>query len=258
MRKQKFWPLLLACSLFLAGCGGNHIVDTMNAETDGSASETSPDEESREMQEPPSTVIIMDDSKPPEEGMLRSPLTYEWVDAETAQTRPIAVMIPNESEALPHYNLSQASVVYEANVEGEMTRLLGIFEDWRDLDSIGNIRSLRTYYVYWAFEWDAFLVHFGGPFFVDDLLAQETTENVDGNLYENTKAFYRSNDREAPHNAFATGSGLLAAIGDHGYSLTYRGLSDENHFRFTSKAEPNTLGQYGSNAVSATYIDMSC
>lgn len=42
-----------------------------------------------------------------------------------------------------------------------------------------------------------------------------------------------------------------------GYSLEYRGLSDENHFRFATKAEPNTLGQYGAKAKDATYIDMS-
>ena len=41
------------------------------------------------------------------------------------------------------------------------------------------------------------------------------------------------------------------------YSLEYRGLSDEEHFRFATKAEPNTLGQYGSKAKDATYIDMS-
>lgn len=46
-------------------------------------------------------------------------------------------------------------------------------------------------------------------------------------------------------------------IGQKGYSLEYRGLSDEEHFRFATKAEPNTLGQYGSKAKDATYIDMS-
>ena len=50
-----------------------------------------------------------------------------------------------------------------------------------------------------------------------------------------------------------------SAAGDRpkGYSLEYRGLSDEEHFRFATKAEPNTLGQYGSKAKDATYIDMS-
>ena len=131
-----------------------------------------------------------DDSLPPKEGMVRSHLTNEWVDADVAATRPIAVMIPNEVAAIPHYNLSEASVIYEANVEGRMTRMLAIYEDWKNLSKIGNIRSLRTYYIYWAFEWDAFIVHFGGPFFINDLIEMPTTENIDGLLSSDSTAFY--------------------------------------------------------------------
>ena len=115
----------------------------------------------------PSNIVVEDDSQPPREGMVRSRLTNEWVDAGVAATRPIAVMVPNETGAVPHYNLSKASILYEANVEGYMSRMMAVYEDWRNLDKIGNIRSLRAYYAYWAFEWDAFIVHMGGPFFID-------------------------------------------------------------------------------------------
>ncbi|MBE5874402.1 MAG: DUF3048 domain-containing protein [Lachnospiraceae bacterium] len=199
-----------------------------------------------------------DDTLPPNPGMARSRLTNEWVDEEVAYTRPIAVMIPNEKAAVPHYNLSKASILYEANVEGRMTRLLGIYEGWDSLDKIGNIRSLRLYYAFWALEWDAYIVHFGGPYFIDDLIAQPTTQNVNGNLGgADSLAFFRSDDREAPHNAYATGAGLFNAITKKNYSLAYRGLADDRHYQFTTKAEPNTLEQYGTAAKDATYIDMS-
>lgn len=197
------------------------------------------------------------DSVPPHDDMVRSPITNEWIDADAAKTRPIAVMIPNEKAALPHYNLSNASVIYEANVEGRMTRLMAIFEDWNDLDKIGNIRSLRSYYAYWAFEWDAFIVHVGGPFFIDELLNQSTTETIDMNSPTGDSAFFRSNDRPMPHNAYTSGRLLKEAIEDNGYSAEYRGLTDDNHFRFATKAEPNMLTQYGDDAVTAEYIDMS-
>ena len=125
------------------------------------------------------------------------------------------------------------------------------------LDKIGNIRSLRDYYAYWAFEWDAFIVHFGGPFFINELLAQPDTQDVDGTSGSDEAAFFRTTDRNKPHNAYASGEGLQKVIEKKGYSLGYRGLSDENHFRFATKAEPNTLGQYGAKAKDATYIDMS-
>jgi hypothetical protein len=201
-------------------------------------------------------VVSVDDTLPPREGMLRSRLTNEWVDAEVANTRPIAVMTPNEVSAIPHYNLSQASVLYEANVEGRMTRMLAVYENWETLEKIGNIRSLRLYFGNWATEWDAFIVHFGGPFFVDDFLAESTTQNINGNAGSDTDAFFRSTDRKAPHNAYATGDGLLSVINKKGYSLSYRGLSDDQHYQFTPKASPNTLDQYA-NAVDASKIDMS-
>lgn len=205
----------------------------------------------------PGPIEPLDDSQPPREGMTRSRLTNEWVEETVAATRPIAVIIPNEQNAMPQYNISKASVVYEANVEGRMSRMMAIFEDWQDLTKIGNVRSLRTYYAYWAFEWDAFLVHYGGPYYVNDLLAQPDTQTVNGNQASDSAAFFRSGDRPAPHNGYATGAGLTSVINRKGYSLTYRDLADQEHFIFASKALPNTLSQYGENADTAVYIDMS-
>ena len=198
-----------------------------------------------------------DDSIPPKEDMTRSRLTNEWVDAEVAATRPIAVMTPNEVAAIPHYNLSNASVIYEANVEGRMTRMMAIYEDWKDLEKIGNIRSLRPYFAYWAFEWDAIIVHFGGPFFINDIIDLPTTEHIDGIVSPDSSAFFRSTDRPTPHNAYASGSDLTNIIAKKGYSLNYRGLTDDSHFLFTGKSNPNTLSQYDTSAKNATYIDMS-
>ncbi len=174
-----------------------------------------------------------------------------------AATRPIAVMTPNEVAAIPHYNLSNASVIYEANVEGRMTRMMAIYEDWKDLEKIGNIRSLRPYFAYWAFEWDAIIVHFGGPFFINDIIDLPTTEHIDGIVSPDSSAFFRSTDRPTPHNAYASGSDLTNIIAKKGYSLNYRGLTDDSHFLFTGKSNPNTLSQYDTSAKNATYIDMS-
>ncbi len=202
-------------------------------------------------------IVIEDDTLPPHDGMVRSRLTNEWVDPDVERTRPIAVMIPNEVYAIPHYNLSKASVIYEANVEGRMSRMMAVYEDWESLEKIGNVRSLRTYYIYWAFEWDAFIVHFGGPYFINEMIAEPNTQNIDGNLDSDSGAFFRSTDRPAPHNGYATGSGLANVISQKGYSFDYRNLADASHFRFASKLNPNALTQYGTEAKNASYIDMS-
>lgn len=258
MKKIKIWLMLAASVTLLCACGNKKeqnsplIVDEEPIATQSSA----PGE--TESGSSAGIVVSEDDTYPPREGMVRSRLTNEWVDAEVANTRPIAVMTPNESAAIPHYNLSKASILYEANVEYRMTRMLAIYEDWENLEKIGNIRSLRSYYAYWAFEWDAYLVHFGGPFFINDLIAESTTQNINGNVGgADELAFFRSTDRKKPHNAYASGSGLMSAINQKGYGLSYRGLADDNHYNFASKANPNTLDQYGNDAKNATYIDMS-
>lgn len=255
MKHKKTLGGLLAIVLLCSGCNGKtnpqEPILPKGDNTNESMYQDTENQYNTDIQ-----IVVEDDVQPPKEGMVRSRITNEWVDAEVADTRPLAVMIPNENSAIPHYNLSKASVIYEANVEGRITRLMAIYEDWQDLVRIGNIRSARTYYAYWAFEWDAFFVHFGGPYYINELMAEETTENIDG-LSGDGSAFYRSKDRPDPHNVYTDGSKLAERIAKHNYSLEYRNPTEESHFQFATKAEPNTLTQYGSKAGNATYIDMS-
>lgn len=258
MKRIKTIILLLIVLMALAACGQDEdSQDSSTGASDLSAEAPAPTAPPGGPESTPAGIVIEDDSQPPAEGMVRSRLTNEWVDADVAATRPIAVMVPNETGAIPHYNLSEASIVYEANVEGRMSRMMAVYEDWEGLEKIGNIRSLRAYYAYWAFEWDAFIVHLGGPYFINELIAEPNTQNVDGNLGSDAGAFFRTSDRLAPHNAYATGSGLADVIHQKGYSMGYRDLIDASHFQFASKLTPNTLDQYDSEAKNATYIDMS-
>ncbi len=255
MKKGRLSAFLIIFVLLCGGCGNKtNPQSPVLPEQESIGESTKPNADNQYNNN--IQIVIEDDTQPPEEGMVRSLLTNEWVDAEAAAIRPIAVMIPNENAAIPHYNLSKASVIYEANVEGRTTRLMAIYEDWQDLVRIGNIRSARTYYAYWAFEWDAFLVHFGGPYYINELMAEDNTENIDG-LSGDGSAFYRSKDRPDPHNVYTDGDKLTERIEKRKYSLKYRGLTDEKHFCFAAKAEPNALTQYGSDARNATYIDMS-
>ncbi len=250
MKKLTICFLAITAMILFSSCG-EELKSPIIQKTSESTS-TSDDKEPNASGEGSDTAE--DDSLPPVEGMVRSRLTNEWIDEGTANTRPLAVIIPNESAAIPHYNLSEASILYEANVEGRMTRLMAIYEDWEKLDKIGNIRSLRLYYGYWALEWDSIIVHWGGPFFINDFLNHPDVETLDGTY--DTLGFFRSEDRKDPHNAYVSGQGLKELIGNKGYNLTYRDLADDSHYRFTSKSEPNTLLQYPDTRT-ARKIDMS-
>ena len=125
-----------------------------------------------------------------------------------------------------------------------MTRMLAIFEDWENLSKIGNVRSLRAYYAYWAFEWDAIIVHYGGPYFINSLLAEPTTQTIDGNQASDSAAFFRDADRVAPHNGYATGSGLANVARKKGYSLEYavrRFRQGRNLYRYVGMLSPDKV-----------------
>ena len=63
-------------------------------------------------------------------GMVQSYLTGKQVPASYGRKRPLAIMIENTPDALPQFGIENADVVYEAMVEGSITRLMGIFENY--------------------------------------------------------------------------------------------------------------------------------
>lgn len=249
---KKLQILLLATftsALLLAGCGkedeDKKEVPDVEIPVMEQVIDDVPEEPAKPEPEPEEDI-------PPADGMVRSRITNDWVDEEVNNTRPLAIMVPNTKTA-SHYGLSNADVLYECKVEGSITRLMPIFQDWRNADKLGNVRSCRDYYVYWAFEWDALYVHFGGPFYIDEVISR--TDDIDGKTSSN---FWRDeNAKNSTDNAFVDTAGILADIDTLGYAARLRdGYADEQHYRFAPVDEPNDLSQY-SDAVTADRIDMS-
>lgn len=167
-------------------------------------------------------------------GQVRSKLTGEYVDEKIANRRPVAVMYNNIINAIPHSGLSNASVCYEAPVEGCITRIMGIFENYDDLKKIGSIRSCRIYYCYFALEWDAIYVHFGQSKYALDFLKSDKIDNVGSYQSVANSIFFRTTDRVAPHNCFIDGAGIKKGIKELGYRKNYK--KDYNsHFQFADE-----------------------
>ena len=210
-------------------------------------------------EEPETEEIAEEEVKeelPPEEGMVRSRLTNEWVSEEVGSLRPLAVMVPNDKSTLPQYNLANADLLYECLVEGEITRLMAVYGDWTNLERVGNIRSCRDYFIYWAFEWDAIYVHAGGPFYIDEVVGRKDTHNINA-LTAPSGVFYRTTDRSAPQNLYLDGNDIYDEASRLGYPLEIReDYAEPVHFQFASAMEPNTLEQYSDSAV-AKKIDMA-
>ncbi len=116
-------------------------------------------------------------------GKMQSYLTGEWKEEAAANRRPIAVMIPNNSPAMPQYGISRASIIYEAPVEGRITRLMAVFEDFDDLDRIGPVRSSRDYFVYVAMGYEAIYCNWGlARPYVEELINRDTVQNISASV----------------------------------------------------------------------------
>lgn len=172
------------------------------------------------------------------DGMIRSYLTGEMVEASIGNRRPVAVMMSNDKAALPQYGINRAGVVYEAPAEGGINRYMAILEDYDNLERIGSVRSCRTYYTYFAREFDAIYAHYGQSTFAKPYLAN--VDNINGVEAIGTVAYFRSSDRKSPHNAYTSGKRLNKSILQLGYTQEYD-TSYQGHYRFAVTGKEVTL-----------------
>jgi hypothetical protein len=129
----------------------------------------------------------------------------------------VAVMIDNMSPARPASGLSKAVLVIEAPVESSITRLQAYFDPADEVAKIGPVRSVRPYYIDWATETDAMIVHVGGSPAALDILKAGNLRDLNEFFYG--VAFWRDAERYAPHNAYTSTEKLRGAMahkyGDH-------------------------------------------
>jgi len=175
-----------------------------------------------------------------DKGMIRSYLTGQMIDVLQGNRRPLAVMMSNDKEARPQYGINRAGVVYEAPVEGGMNRYMALIEDYDNLKRIGSVRSCRTYYTYFAREFDAIYAHYGQSTFAKPFL--KNVDNINGLDGIGTTAYYRSSDKKAPHNAYTSGARIHKAIETLGYSQEYA-PSYQGHYLFARDGREAVLDQ---------------
>lgn len=184
------------------------------------------------------------------EGKMRSYLTGQWVDEEIGQKRPYAVQFSNFKTVANQWGIGQADIVYEALVEGGITRLLAIGENFTG-DRIGSIRSSRHYFASLAEEYNAIYIHFGKTKYAVSKLKELKSENLDGETGIGTTVFYRDKSMNAPHNAFASLEGIHKGIEKKAYDTEYS-EDFEPHFQFHEK-EKDLPGDQLANKVTVGY-----
>ena len=195
MRKGLLYMTVLAMTLALAGCGGESKIQGEKNDSGKDAVETE--------------EIVDGDSV--------SVLTGLPISEEISKSRPLAVMLNNIEAGCPQSGIADAAIVYEAPVEGRITRLMALYDDYRNLEKVGSIRSSRDYFVYFAMEYDAIYAHFGQATpYVGDLLNSDKVDNISGAVAgikrPATNTFYDEQSRKAPHQKYLNSERLWKDI----------------------------------------------
>lgn len=146
-----------------------------------------------------------------------SPLSGVQVAPELADRPITGVVIENHPDARPQSGLQDAGVVYEANAEGGITRFEAFFLENRP-PVLGPVRSVRTYFVDWALEFNAPLAHAGGNADALDLISPLGMKDMNALSFA-SDGFYRTTDRVAPHNLYTTSDRLDALEKRLGYAV---------------------------------------
>lgn len=132
------------------------------------------------------------------------------------RARPLAIMVDNHPDARPQSGVAEADTVWEALVEGGLTRDMLIFRGAQAAE-IGPVRSARPYFLLWAREADAVYAHVGGS---DEALKDLAIGKYgldDADEFKDGKTFWRDQRREAPHNAYTSTDKLRVLIAAGGW-----------------------------------------
>jgi hypothetical protein len=206
----------------------------------------------------PTPTITPEPTKEPEitedthEGEMRSTLTGLWVPVETGKKRPYAIQFSNFKTVRNQWGIGQADILYEALVEGGITRLLAIGENFTG-DRIGSVRSSRHYFASFADEYDAIYIHYGKTKYAVTKLKNLGINNLDGETGIGNTVFYRDNSMKAPHNAFTSLDRILEGIKQKGYR-TEHGEDYKPHFGFYEN-DTDLVSDLACNKLSIKYPD---
>ena len=234
MKKLHLLTAVILSACALAGCGNSEdtpVIQTIESQTVETAASEVTSEASEEVSEESGEVAeeAVITERYEKDGMMQSYLTGEWKDADVVNRRSMAVMVGNNSALLPQYGISQASIIYEAPVEGRISRLMLFIEDYDDLERVGPVRSSRDYFVYEAMAYDAIYCNWGLAVpYVEELLASDRIDNVSQALAgihnPSSEAFDRVSrpGYAKEYTGYMFIDGYNDAVERHGYATEYR------------------------------------
>ncbi len=166
-------------------------------------------------------------------------LTGEPTLTEEAQgKRPVAVMVNNAVQNLPQYGIAQADIIFEVQVEGDMTRLMAMYGDYTQMPDVCSVRSCRFYFPMISESFDAVYVHWGSEQnFAQSKLYELDVDTLDG-IYNSYNLFGRDQDRlnsgyASEHSSVVYTSRLEEKLDGSNMRMDILEEKEDNFFEFT-------------------------
>ncbi|GAA0328991.1 DUF3048 domain-containing protein [Bacillus carboniphilus] len=187
---KRILGIFLGVGLLLVGCG--------KPEEDAAPEEnTSPPVQ----EEPEDETVNEEEEEEVEQFSFHYPLSGEGTNEEI-NARSVAVMVNNDIHARPQTGLPEADLVFEILTEGNITRFLAIFQSEYPVE-VGPVRSARDYFMEIAKGYNSLYIAHGFSPEAKVMSDTDYVSNLNGMYYDGT-LFYRSSDRQAPHNSYIT------------------------------------------------------
>ena len=231
--KRVLCLLLALMMILLCACGSGNQPDpsqspSASPSTTPSASQPAQPSPSAEPPQPSAEPEPSPSAEPSPEPVLAyvNPLTGLPMAEDTADYKPVAIMLNNIKAAMPQQGNSQADIIYEVLAEGGITRMLGIYHDISDVGIVGSVRSARLYFWDLALGHDAIYVHAGGSDEFYKYKESRDLSTVDGvkgyYSYATTGMFWRDRERISgkyyayEHSLITSGEKMTEIMGSRG------------------------------------------
>ncbi|MEA4923133.1 MAG: DUF3048 domain-containing protein [Eubacteriaceae bacterium] len=182
-----------------------------------------------------------------------NPLTGLSVEEGELPSRPVVVSTDNDnSDARPQSGLSEADIVYEVPIEGGGSRYEPIYYSNMPTQC-GPTRSARPYIVDIAREYKAVLVHNGWSPQAKEYLKTDVVPYYPAAY--NDDLFYRTSDRQIPHNQYTDLTKVWKKIKKDGYDKqqdvrTFKWLGDKDS---SDGSSANTIKVNYADSIDNTY-----
>ncbi len=204
---RRLLPILLTLAL-LAGCASRTAAPAEPAPEPAEPGEAAPPAEQPESPPEPAAPTLTGE-----------PVYLLGPAPDALWAGPVSVVVENSPGARPQAGLNQADLVVETLTEAEITRFFTLY--WTTpAAKIGPVRSARQGFVDMADAYNTPFAHAGGSMEALAMLrAAWGPRNLD-EIYTAGGYFFRTSDREEPHNLYTSTDLLGQAIVDRGIEMT--------------------------------------